>query len=50
MFLLEMVRIDIWLGDASKQNAPFLKTFALKNASMPLISRIGPGSSWLNIG
>ena len=38
-----MVKSDIWLGVTSKQNAPFLKIFALKNAPMPLMSRIGPG-------
>ena len=38
-----MVKNDICLGGARKQNAPFLKKFAPKNASMPLMSRIGPG-------
>ena len=37
-----MVKNGIWLGDASKQNAPFLKTFAPQNAPMPLMSRIDP--------
>ena len=37
-----MVKNDLWLGGASKQNTPFLKTFAPKNALMPLMSRIGP--------
>ena len=37
-----MVKNGIWLGGASKQNAPFLKTFPPKNASMSLMSRIGP--------
>ena len=37
-----MVKNDIWLGGASKQNNPFLKTFAPKNAPMPLMSRTGP--------
>ena len=37
-----MVKNDISLGDASKQNSPFLKTFAPKNTPMPLMSRIGP--------
>ena len=40
---LETVINDIWLGGASKQNAPFLKTFAPKNAPMSLMSRIDPG-------
>ena len=40
-----MVKNNIWLGGASKQNAPFLKTFAPKNAPMPLMSRIGPAGS-----
>ena len=37
-----MVKNGIWLGGASKQNAPFLKKIAPKNAPMPLMSRIGP--------
>ena len=37
-----MVKNDIWLGIASKQNACFMKIFAPKNAPMPLMSRIGP--------
>ena len=41
---LEMVKNGICLGGASKQNAPFLKKFSPKNASVPLISRIGPES------
>ena len=37
-----MVKKDIWLEGVSKQKAPFLKTFAPKNAPMPVMSRIGP--------
>ena len=37
-----MVKSDIWLGGVSKQNAPFMKSFAPKNSHMPLTSRIGP--------
>ena len=36
-----MVKNDICLGGASKQNAFFEKS-APKNAHMPLMSRIGP--------
>ena len=42
-----MVKNDIWLRGASKQNAPFLKTFAPKNTPMSLMSKIGPvGTQW----
>ena len=37
-----MVKNDICLGGASKQNAPFLKKFAQKSAPMSLMSRISP--------
>ena len=37
-----MIKNDIRLGGARKQNAPFLKTFAPKNAPMPLMSRMDP--------
>ena len=37
-----MVKNDICLGGASKQNDPFLKNISPKNAPMPLMSRIGP--------
>ena len=40
-----MVKNDMWLGGASKQNVPFLKTSAPKNAPMPLMSRIGPDNT-----
>ena len=42
--LLEMVKNDICLGCASKQNAFFPKKYAPKNAPMPSLSRIGPAS------
>ena len=37
-----MVKNDIWLEDERKQNTLFLKIFVPKNASMLLMSRIGP--------
>ena len=38
IFSSEMDKNDIYLGGVSKQNAPFLRKFALKNALMPPIS------------
>ena len=43
IFSLEMVKNDICLGGASKQNAFFSKNVPQKIAPMPLMSRIGPG-------
>ena len=37
-----MIKNDIYLGGGSKQNALFSKKYALKNAPMPPMSRIGP--------
>ena len=42
MFLLEMVENDICLRGASKLNALFSQKYALKNAPMLPMSRIGP--------
>ena len=42
LFSFEMVKNDICLGGASKQNAVFFRKCALKSAPMPPMSRIGP--------
>ena len=41
-----MVKNDICLGGASKQNALFSKKGAQKNAPMPSLSRIGPACNF----
>ena len=50
IFWLEMVKNDICLGVASKQNAPFFKKSCPKNASISPMSRIGPVAegTWFN--
>ena len=45
-----MVKNDICLGDAMKQNGLLFKKYALKNVPMPppLMSRIGPVLKWVS--
>ena len=40
-----MIKSDICLRDGSKKNTPFLKTFAPKNAPIPLMPQTDPGNA-----